>query len=165
MALKLSVGFQKKIGLPEYGSVGANCQVDFEVDISLLDCNLEGFHQKAQRAFSACQQAVNDQLARQTQHGPPKNGNGRNGHSAPGNGNGNGTNGSNGNGNGNGHSGETPRRATQSQARAIRAIASKQRIDLPQLLETRFGVGRPENLRLSDASSLIDELKNDGAER
>ena len=165
MALKLSVGFQKKIGLPDYGSVGANCQVDFEVDPSLLDCNLDGFHEKAQRAFSACQQAVNDQLARQTQHGPPKNGdgNGRNGHSGPGSGNE--MNGSNGRDHGNGHSGETPRRATQSQARAIRAIASKQRIDLPQLLEARFGVGRPENLRLSDASSLIDELKNDGAER
>ena len=52
--------------------------------------------------------------------------------------------------------------ATQSQARAIRAIASKQRLDLQKLLDARFGVGRPEDLRLADASTLIDELKNPG---
>jgi hypothetical protein len=166
MALKLSIGFQKKIGLPDYGSVGANCQVDFEIDHSLLDKNLDGFHEKAQRAFSACQQAVGDQLARQSPHSAAKNGNGhsnghKNGESPPGNGSS--TNG----GNGNGHSRGASRLATQSQARAIRAIASKQRVDLQQLLEARFGVGRPEALCLSDASTLIDDLKNpsDGGQR
>jgi hypothetical protein len=152
MALKLSVGFQKKLGTPDYGSVAAHCHVEFDVDPSLLDCNLDGFHEKAKRAFAACQQAVNDQLARQ--NAGTKNGNGHSdGHPPPANGNGLG-------GNGNGHSGNSTRLATQSQARAIRAIASKQRVDLPKLLEARFGVARPENLRLSDASSLIDELKN-----
>ena len=159
MALKLSIGFQKKLGLPDYGSAGANCQVDFEIDHSLLDNNLDGFHEKAQRAFAACQQAVNDQLARQTHGSAPKNGNGHtNGHSPPGNG----SPPKNGSSKGNGHSSGSPRMATQSQTRAIRAIASKQRLDLQQLLEARFGVGRPENLRLSDASTLIDELKNGG---
>lgn len=166
MALKLSIGFQKKVGLPDYGSAGANCQVEFEIDPTVLQNNLDGFHEKARHAFIACQQAVNDQLARQVNNGVT-NGDG-NGHAPPGNypsGHASSpTHGSNGNGNGHGRptNGASPRPATQSQSRAIRAIASKQRLDLQQLLEARFGVARPENLSLSDASSLIDELKNPG---
>lgn len=165
MALKLSIGFQKKIGLPEYGSAGANCQVEFELDRSEFHNNLEAFHEKARQAFIACQQAVNDQLSRQAQNGTAVNGNGHaNGQPPPGNGHPqkNGSPNGNGNGHSNGHSTGSPRMATQSQTRAIRAIASKQRLDLQQILEARFGVGRPENLRLSDASTLIDELKNGG---
>lgn len=158
MAMKLSIGFQKKLGLPDYGSAGASCQVEFEIDAGSLRDNLEGFHEKAQRAFAACQQAVNDQLARQS----PTSG--KNGHAPPGNGAG-GSNGSHANGS-HANGSHTPsngvRPATASQVRAIRAIASKQRLDLQNLLEQRFGVGRVENLRLSDASTLIDELKNGG---
>jgi hypothetical protein len=150
MALKLSIGFQKKIGLADYGSLGANCHVEFEIDPSLLQTNIEGFHEKARHAFVACQQAVNDQLARQAQNGVAKNGSGHvNGHSPPASTNG-----------GNGYSSGNSRSATQSQVRAIRAIASRQRLDLQTLLGSRFGVDRPEGLRLSDASTLIDELKN-----
>jgi hypothetical protein len=153
MALKLSIGFQKKVGLADYGSLGANCHVEFEIDPTLLQSNLDGFHEKARQAFVACQQAVNDQLARQAQNGVAKNGNGHvNGHSPPD---------STSSNNGKGHMPGKSRPATPSQARAIRAIASRQRLDLQKLLENRFGVDRPEGLRLSDASSLIDELKDD----
>lgn len=158
MALKLSVGFQKKVGLPDYGSAGSSCAVEFEIDPSFIHGNLDGFHEKARHAFAACQQAVNDQLAKQSHNGPAKNGNGHTSSQPPPSARP--TNG--GNGNGSGRPGGSPRMATQSQARAIRAIASKQRLDLQKLLDQRFGVGRPENLRLSDASSLIDELKNGG---
>jgi hypothetical protein len=152
MALKLSIGFQKKVGLADYGSLGANCHVEFEIDATLLQTNLDGFHEKARHAFVACQQAVNDQLARQAQNGVAKNGNGHvNGHLPSGS-----TNGSN----GKGHMPGKSRPATPSQARAIRAIASRQRLDLQKLLGARYGVGRPEDLRLADASTLIDELKN-----
>jgi hypothetical protein len=154
MALKLSIGFQKKLGLPDFGSLGASCNVEFEIDQALLHNDLDGFHEKARHAFVACQQAVNDQLARQAQNGAAKNGNGHaNGHPPPHNGSAN-------VGNGHGSSATATRLATQSQARAIRAIASRQRLDIQKLLEARFGVGRPENLRLADASSLIDELKS-----
>src|SRR5947208_1587697 len=78
MAVKLSVGFQKKSGLPNYGSLGARCDVEFEIDPSLLQSDLEGFHEKARRAFSACQQAVNDQLARSGANGFAAPANGQN---------------------------------------------------------------------------------------
>jgi hypothetical protein len=51
------------------------------------------------------------------------------------------------------------RAATHSQVRAIRAIASKHRVDLARLLHERFCVGRPEELSVPEASALIDELK------
>jgi hypothetical protein len=94
MAVTLSVGLQKKVGLPDYGSLGASCHVEFEIDRSLIDQDLDGFHHKAAGAFAACRQAINDQLAQQVGHSPA-NGNGhggnnssRNGHShANGNGN------------------------------------------------------------------------------
>ena len=66
MAVKLSVGLQRKIGLPEFGSLGASCNVEFEIDSSLLEHDLKGFHQKVSDAFVACRQAVHNQLANGT---------------------------------------------------------------------------------------------------
>ncbi len=37
MAVKVSCGLQKKIGQPDYGSLGASCQVEFEIDVSLIE--------------------------------------------------------------------------------------------------------------------------------
>ena len=65
MAVKLSVGLQKKLGLPGYSSIGASCHVEFEVDHSMIETNLDGFHGKVHAVFAACQHAVNEQLARQ----------------------------------------------------------------------------------------------------
>jgi hypothetical protein len=85
-----------------------------------------------------------------------------------GNGNGNG----NGSGNGNGHpqaqasaNGNTSsrgggqRQATQSQVKAIYAIARNRRIDVAQFLSERFRVDRADDLTVKEASKVIDELK------
>ena len=77
MAVTVSAGLQKKVGQPDYGSLGASCHVEFEIDRSMLDQNLDGFHQKVADAFAACRQAVNDQLAQQSGHSSPQPGNGQ----------------------------------------------------------------------------------------
>ncbi len=55
----------------------------------------------------------------------------------------------------------SPRPATASQVKAIRAIASRRRIDLVGLLRDRFGLQTADELGIRDASNLIDELKSD----
>ena len=73
MPIKVNVGLTKKIGLPDYGSLGATCAVEFESEHGLLN-DLDGFHQRVKNAFAACRQAVNDELARQQHVETPTNG-------------------------------------------------------------------------------------------
>jgi len=56
----------------------------------------------------------------------------------------------------------SPRPATVSQVKAIRAIASRRKIDLVGLLRDRFGLHTADELGIRQASDLIDELKSDG---
>lgn len=65
MPLKLNVGLSKKIGLPQYGSLGATCHVEIELDRSLLDGDHDRFQQFVRQSYAACATAVNDELARQ----------------------------------------------------------------------------------------------------
>ena len=158
MPLRLKVGVSKKIGLPEYSSVGATCNLEIELDAGLLD-DLGGFHQRVRDAYATCHQAVNDELDRlQGSPSAPVSGTvnghcGRNGSQAH-------TNGSQSRSNGTG--GRPPKRATPNQVQAILTIARRQRTDLAGLLRDDFGVGRPEDLSLAEASTLIDTLKAAG---
>jgi hypothetical protein len=65
MPLKLSLGLTKKVGLPRYSSLAASCHVEFEVESTLLENDLQRFHQHARCAYGACAQAVQDELTRQ----------------------------------------------------------------------------------------------------
>ena len=162
--LKLNTGITRKVGLPDYGSAGASCNLEVELDTSLFH-DLDGLHQVVRRAYAACNQAVQDELARLA--ATP------NGHSKPkalaahevvelgtspafG-----GTQIAATLGNGAVRPSAAIRQATVSQVRAIKAIASRRRIDLPTLLKTRFGLTAPSELAIRQASELIDELKAD----
>jgi hypothetical protein len=59
------------------------------------------------------------------------------------------------------HTQPSPRPATASQVKAIRAIAARRRIDLVGLLRDRFGLQTADELGIRDASNLIDELKSE----
>jgi len=63
MPIRISLGVNKKVGLPAYSSVGASCQLEFEAESSLLREDLELFFRKVQHAYGACTRAVDEQLA------------------------------------------------------------------------------------------------------
>jgi len=156
MPLRLNVGLTRKVGLPEYSSVGASCHVEVELDSGLLD-DPDGLRAKARCAYAACRRAVDDELNQQ-----------RTKSDAHANGSAASTNGHHRNGfssserrreSANGHSHRTRKPATAAQIRAIHAIANSRSLDLTDLLHERFGLPSAEELSSADASRLIDELK------
>jgi len=64
MPLTLNVGLSQKMGLPDYGSLGASCHVELELGSHLLDRNPDVFQQEVRAAFAACRQAVEEELDR-----------------------------------------------------------------------------------------------------
>ena len=142
MPLKLNVSVSKKVGQPDFGSLGASCAVEVELPHNIVFDDLEAFHRHARNVYVAATQAVNDELARHEGNAATPNGNGHaavhngNGHTAS-NGHANGsTNGrTNGHANGNnGHAKPNGRKATASQIRAIHAIANRLGLDLASTL-------------------------------
>jgi len=165
--LKLHAGVSKKVGLPGFSSASASCTIEAELDSSLLQ-DQAGFQIVVQQAYQSCEKAVQDQIARLTNdpqsepsqpqevievrtapgiHGAPITTNGADMYATnramirdqP-----------------------SPRPATASQVKAIRAICARRRIDLVSLLRERFGLNTADELGIRQASTLIDELKSDG---
>jgi hypothetical protein len=148
MPLKINVGLSQKIGLPDYGSLGASCHVEFEADPQLLRQDLDGFQRQVADAFVACKQAVQDELHRHSA-GSGKSGNGHaaNGQARPA-----------GNGQSNGQANGARRQATSSQIRAINAIAQRLELDLNRWLYDKYGLRAVSHLTVPQASSAIQEL-------
>lgn len=149
MPLKLTVGLSKKVGLPNYGSLGATCGLEIELASPALHADPEGFERQVRDAFAACAQAVQEELNRHltptadpsqigrfNPDGPERDGVRRvENHVRP------------------------RRPATGSQVRALKAISGRRGVDLEGLVGERFGVDGPEELSLAEASRLIDELR------
>jgi hypothetical protein len=177
--LKLHAGVSRKVGLPGFSSASASCTIEAELDSTVLN-DTQGFQVAVRRAYQSCEQAVQDEITRLTRDsltdtsllqpkphsqtqvqaqssqqeavievrtapaipGPLVTANQR----APAQ---------------RIQSQPSPRPATASQVKAIRAIASRRRIDLVALLLERFGLQTTDLLDIRQASDLIDELKND----
>jgi hypothetical protein len=156
--LKLHAGVSKKVGLPGFSSASASCTIEAELDSSLLN-DTAGFQVVVQKAYQSCEQAVQDQIARLTSEGteasqpqevvevrtsPAISGASVNRIPAA-----------------QFSNQPSPRPATASQVKAIRAIAARRKIDLVGLLRERFGLTTADELGIRQASSLIAELKSD----
>ena len=152
--LKLNVGLSRKVGEPNYGSRGASVNLELEIE-STLASEPDLLKERIRALFGLARSAVDEELQRQ---GGVMTDNGQQG-SVP-------------TATASAHSqrthartsrdGERPtsrRVATASQVRAIHAIANRHHVDLASQLRDRFGVERPEELSLGDASELIDSLK------
>jgi hypothetical protein len=162
MPMKLNVGVSRKVGLPDYGSVGASCNLELELDSGLLEHDLDGFHARIRDAYVAAHQAVHDELARLQSPGkvkadssPPAtavNKPASGDHRASSNANGTMAKVQS-------DRARTRKPATSNQVKAILAIARRQNADLVGLLRQEFDVEQPEDLSLRQASQLIDLLK------
>ena len=155
--LKLHAGVSKKVGLPGFSSASASCTIEAELDSTLLQDH-DGFQIVVQRAYQSCEQAVQNQIARLTNDtsdepsqprevievrtSPAISGASVNRLPAA-----------------QFTNQPSPRPATASQVKAIRAIAARRKIDLVGLLRDRFGLTTADELGIRQASNLIDELK------
>ena len=152
MPVQINIGLNKKVGEANYGSRGASVNLEVELDSGIIE-DPDRLRSQIHKLFGLARDSLNAELHPDDNHhagnGHHSNGNGRtNGHGC--------ANGSTGNRSSNG------RGATQSQIRAINAIAKRSRIDLIPILR-QYGVQAVADLSIGDASNLIDELKGQPA--
>ena len=132
--MRITVGLTKKVGLPDYGSLAASCQVEsseFSAGLSSGE-----FSRRVQQAFDACRQAVEDELGRRQQGSAetqlPTNGRSTDGQGA--------------------------RPATPKQLSALRGMTAKRRLSREEQIRV-FG-GKPiDDLSMAEVSAAIDRLK------
>ena len=163
MPLKLSVGQSRKVS-ENYNSRGFSLQIEAELPANAID-DATTVAETANHLFQLCDDLLEDQV-RQASPEQTGNGNGKhqpvrsarpaearadrkNGHSVPASNNNHSGNGSNGNG----------RPITGAQSKAIINMANRLDQDVDALVEERFGAGGLAELTVSEASQLIDQLK------
>ena len=138
MAIRANVSFSQKHGQPDFGSVGAGCSLEFELDTTLLEKDSTALREQFDLAYLTCRQAVQQQLtAFQPSQRQPAHANGKQGnnHASP------------------------SRPATQSQQRALWAICHQSGLNLAAVCRDEFDVPDADCLSIAQASVLIDKLK------
>ena len=146
MPVKLNIGLSRKVGEANFGSRGASVNLEVELDSGIVS-DQQRFQERVRALYAQARQSINAELDLPSEgpaiEQPVVQ---RNGHPSAHNGNGS-------------QSRPQGGSATQSQVRAIFAIARRNRLDPKNLVLERFGLERPEDLSIRDASSLIDDLK------
>jgi hypothetical protein len=158
MPLKVNIGLSRKVGESNYGSRGASVNVEMELDGSLVS-EPEKLKDRIRQLFGLVRTSLAEELNGNGGHAAVQDGGQR---QPRGQGSGNGH--SNGGGRSTGQRTGNPRPATQSQVKAIYAIARNQRLDLAAYLNEQHGVNRPEDLDIKTASQVIDALKAESQE-
>lgn len=160
MPMTVNVGLTRKLGQPNFSSLGASCDVQLELDGMLLFANPDGLQEKIRAAYAACDRAITAELARQIGDDSPSSRDISGDRHVPANGyrlNNGGV--------------DSWRNATTSQIRALHAIARRRGLNLTDILQDRFHAYSVERLSVIQASQLIDELNGtlasttDGAEQ
>ena len=134
MPIKLNVGLSRKVGEANYGSRGASVNLELEATSDLVQ-QPDKLQEHLRHLFHLAKTAVDEEL------------NGKNGEAGR-------------SSNGEGQPRSAARPATVSQARAIRAIASQRGLNLIEHLSAYSGAREPEELSITEASQLIDQLKS-----
>lgn len=147
MIHKVTVGLQQKIGQPNFGSIGASCTIEIQLDDDEA-CHPGVIANRVTQSFAQCRASIEKELslheaehpsgAPRVVHGPAEPRLAPDRRSA---------------------TDRAPRAATEAQVRAIRAIASKAGVSLASELEQGFGVHNPNQLTMAQASQMIDSLK------
>jgi hypothetical protein len=148
MAVKITAGFSRKVGEPNYGSRGASLHLEVELDRGVLD-DLGHFQAEVEEIFERAREAVDRELQRGGASTPLEPCEFANGHSHR-----------------ESENGRPSRLATPNQIRAIQRMAQHRMVVLSQLLKTQFGGRTLEELSIMEASLLIERLQslrtNDG---
>jgi hypothetical protein len=145
MPLRINVGLSKKVGLPDYGSLGASCHVEYEADSSQLNGDLEAFQRQVKNAYIATDQAFQ---SNGTVPAAGRNGAGlqrNNGSVSP---------------QSNGQRRTNGRKATASQMRALEAIGNRLQLNINEWLQEKYGIRIAAEMSIADASAAIDELNS-----
>ena len=133
MPIKISITISRKKGEPNYGSLGAAVGLEIEETSSLVE-QPQQLQAQLARLFALAKEAVDRQLEGSLPRRRSRT-------------------------EGDATRNAATRSATPAQIRAIHAIGSGQQLDLAAELQNRFGVERPAELTIAQASQLIDTIR------
>jgi hypothetical protein len=145
MAIKVNVGFSRKVGEPNYGSRGASVQLEVELDRTAID-DAERFRWEIERIFERVRDSVDRELQRRLSPPPPHEPPGCCGECSP-------PRDQDG-----GH--RAQRLATPNQVRAIQTMARHRGVDLCRLFSAGLNGKTTDELTIEEASLLIDQLNS-----
>ena len=139
MPMKLNIGLNQKKGEPNYGSRGASFNVEVEVDSSVA-IDPKRLRERARALYAIARKAIDEELGAAEAVEEAIEVNGAVGVARQ-------------------ISTGGTTLATAGQVRAVFAICRSQELNPFELVQTRFGCKRIEDLSIREASCLIDELK------